>query len=143
MESSTNQRSIKVITVKTEAMKSKQELYEERWGAFWGWTVGSLFTVIVPAIGYQMLGQNPAGIFLAPASVGALAAAKTDKTKTLSRKYQLDGQPLSPFSLEREYRVMGLWDERTYILSGTKSSEWKLPEATTAEQAQLFFEKSQ
>ena len=38
---------------------------------------------------------------------------------------------------------MGLWNERTYILNGIKSSEWKLPEATTAEQAQLFFDKSQ
>ena len=32
--------------------------------------------------------------------------------------------------------------QRTYTLSGVKSPTWELPEATTAEQAQKFFEAS-
>ena len=81
-------------------------------------------------------------MFLAPAAVGAYAASRTKKIKTLSQAYQLDGQPLGSVALEREYKVMGLWDERTYTLSGVKSPSWELPEATTADQAQRFFEAS-
>ena len=142
MEASTNQRAIKIITVQAEAEKSDKELSADRWSGFWSGALISLFTGIVPAIGYGVTGGQPIGMFLAPVGVGAYAASKTKKIKTLSKAYQLDGQPLGSVALEREYKVMGLWDERTYTLSGVKSPSWKLPEATTAEQAQRFFEAS-
>ena len=59
--------------------------------------------------------------------------------RTGEAAYQLDGQPLGSVALEREYKVMGLWDVRIYSLSCLKSPTWKLPEATTADQAQRFF----
>ena len=142
MEASTDNRAVKVVTIKTEAEKDEKELSADRWNGFWSGALISLFTGIVPAIGYGITGGQPIGALLAPAGVGAYSAYRTKKIKTLSKSYQMDGQPLGSVALKHEYKVMGLWDERIYTLSGIKSPTWRFPEATTKEQAQRFFDRA-
>ena len=138
MEASTNQRAVKVVKVQAEAKKSTEEITVDRRSAFWQGLLISFFTGVFPIIGFYMLGQNPVGAFAAPAGVGAVAASRVKKQKKLSQAYRLDGKAIADMSLEREYKLMGLWVERTYQLDGLKSAVWKFPEQTSPEQAQLF-----
>ena len=144
MEASTNKRAVKVITVQTDAQKSSDAISSDRWSAFWAGMAVSFFTGLVPVIGFFLAGENAVGAFAAPAGVGAYAASRVKKKKSLSQSYLLDGEPLKEkVALAREYRLMGLWDERTYRLPGVKSTIWKFPEKTSAEQAQRFFDRAQ
>lgn len=143
MEASTNQRAVKIITVQTDAQKSSDEITSDRWSAFWAGMAISFFTGLVPAIGFFLSGENAVGAFAAPAGVGAYAASRVKKEKSLSQSYFIDGGPLEgKLALAPEYRLMGLWDERTYRLPGLKSASWKFPEKTSAEQAQRFFDRA-
>ena len=144
MEASTNQRVVKVITVQTDAQKSSDAITTDRWSAFWTGMAVSFFTGLVPVIGFFLAGENAVGTFAAPAGVGAYAASRVKKKKCLSQSYLLDGGSLEgKVALAREYKLMGLWDERTYRLPGLKSTSWRFPEKTSAEQAQRFFERAQ
>ena len=141
MEASTSRRAFKVVTVKAEAQKSPDEIFKHRWQAFLAGTALSFFTGLVPVIGLVISGGNEAGLIAAPLGVGVISSSRVKKKKTLSQSYGLDGFPVGDDVPRWEYMQMKLWSERTYILDGEKSPEWKLPRSTSPEQAMRFFER--
>ena len=143
MDASTNQRSIKVITVQAEAQKSSKEIRSDRWSAWWWGLGGSFITGIIPFIGSLITPNSPVGVFAGPVGVGVYAVSQVKKQKTLSKTYKIDGSPLGQTELKREYEIMGLWKEHVYSLDGIKSVDWKLPDKTSPEQAKRFFDRGQ
>ena len=92
-------------------------------------------------IGLVISGGNEAGLIAAPLGVGVISSSRVKKKKTLSQSYGLDGFPVGDDVPRWEYMQMKLWSERTYILDGEKSPEWKFPRSTSPEQAMRFFER--
>lgn len=125
MERSTSRRAFRATTVTATILKNQDELSKERFAAFMGGTVISLFTGIIPAVAYAVT-QHPWSPIAAPVGIGIICSARTKREKDISQIYGEDGEPIPKELPVSELREMNLWIEKRFTLSDSP-----LPSGTT------------
>ena len=136
MEASTSKRALQILRLEATVKKKPDQLQSDRMTrAFYAIFAGS--GLLIGAMAMGEFGILFIGIVIA---IAIAYTAPTETTK--SAIYMLDGQLVNEKIIPvSEYKIMGLWDEKSYRLSGVKPYTWNFPASITKEQASEFYNR--